>query len=429
MLVVNVIGAGLAGCEACFQLIKRGIKVKLYEMRPEVGTAVHQTADFCELVCSNSLRSNDPLNAIGLLKNEMSTLDSLIMKYAYLHQIPAGSALAVDRRGFANGITKYIKTHPLVEVINMEVTSIPPGFTIIATGPLTSDRFAKTIQELIDIDCLHFYDAVAPIVTFESVDTNIAYFKARYDKGEASYLNCPLTKLEYQAFFQAIIQATTTTVKQIDKTAFFDGCMPFEEMARRGEKTLLFGPMKPVGLEHNGNRPYAVVQLRQDDAMATLYNLVGFQTQLPWGEQKKIIQMIPGLQNCEIVRYGVMHRNTYIDAPKCLNQYYQLHKNSQIFFAGQITGVEGYLESAASGMVAGINMALMLQNKKMLDLNKHSVIGAMANYISNSLQTRFQPMNANYGIMELTEVTDKSTKKFAYYQQSKIQMEKILCQI
>ncbi len=416
--MVEIIGAGLAGCEATYQLIKRGIKVRLWEMRPVVNTPVHTSDSFAELVCSNSLRSNDIYNAVGLLKAEMLELDSLIIKTALQHQLPAGSALAVDRVGFSKAITDYLRNHELVEVVNQEAVEIPSGEVIIASGPLTSDSLAKAILKIIDQDYLSFYDAVAPIVTLESIDTSIAYFKSRYDKGEASYLNCPMTKQEFTNFYQELIKAQVVAPKEIDKVTYFEGCMPFEEMARRGEKTLLFGPMKPVGLEHNGNRPYAVVQLRQDDAAASLYNIVGFQTHLTWGEQKRILQMIPGLANCEIVRYGVMHRNTFINSPKCLNNNFQLKTNDNIFFAGQLTGVEGYVESASSGLLAGLNMALKLNNKPLLDLDNKTMIGSLASYISNKNITNFQPMNANYGIMRLEADVKKSEKKVALYNQS-----------
>ncbi len=423
-MIVNVVGAGLAGSEATYQLIKRGFNVRLFEMRPVKNTEVHSSANFAELVCSNSLRSNDPLNGVGLLKKEMSELDSLIIKKAYENQVPAGSALAVDREGFSSSITEYLKNHPLVEVINKEVTEIPEGPTIIASGPLTSDAFSKAIGKLIKLDYLHFFDAVAPIVSFDSIDLTKAYFKARYDKGEASYLNCPMNKEEFFNFYHQLVQAKCVEINEVDKLTYFEGCMPFEEMAKRGEKTLLFGPMKPVGLEKDGKRPYAVVQLRQDNFAASLYNIVGFQTHLTWGEQKRIIQMIPGLENCEIVRYGVMHRNTYINSPKCLNSYYQF--NDDIFFAGQITGVEGYVESAASGMIAGINMALKLSGKPMLELDSTTMIGAMAKYISSPLVTNFQPMNANFGLMQLVKDVKKHEKKQAYLETSEEKISAII---
>ncbi|MBQ4252751.1 MAG: methylenetetrahydrofolate--tRNA-(uracil(54)-C(5))-methyltransferase (FADH(2)-oxidizing) TrmFO, partial [Erysipelotrichaceae bacterium] len=321
---VKVIGAGLAGSEAVWQLVRKGIPVTLYEMRPQKSTGAHHTGDFSELVCSNSLRSNVLTNAVGLLKEEMRILDSLVMRIADKHSIPAGSALAVDREPFAREITEIIKNHPLVEVINEEVTEIPQGPVIIASGPLTSDLLAENIRETLQQDSLYFFDAAAPIVTKESINMDIAYYKSRYDKGDADYLNCPMNKEQFDAFFQELINAETAEVHGVDKEVYFEGCMPVEVMAKRGPQTLTFGPMKPVGLSHNGSKPYAVVQLRQDNAVGTLYNLVGFQTHLKWGEQKRVFRMIPGLENCEIVRYGVMHRNTFLDAPRLLDATLQL---------------------------------------------------------------------------------------------------------
>lgn len=411
-VVVNVIGAGLAGSEVCYQLIKRGIKVRLYEMRGKVNTEAHVTTNFAELICSNSLRAKSVTNAVGLLKEEMNRLDSLIMKAAYATEVEAGGALAVDRVLFSEYVTKYLKESDLVEFVNEEVTEIPQGYTIIASGPLTSEKFSKAILEFCGNDYLYFFDSVAPIITEKSINKDIAYLKSRYDKGEASYYNCPMTEKEFKDFYNELINAEKVIPHEFEMKVF-EGCMAIEDMAARGEKTLLFGPMKPVGLRHPETlvQPYAVVQLRQDDALKTLYNIVGFQTHLKWGEQKRIIQMIPGLENCEIVRYGVMHRNTYIQGPKVLNKYYQTLKRNDLFFAGQITGVEGYLESASSGMVAGINMARLIEGKELIDFTRDTSIGALANYVSTP-NSNFIPMNANFCLVnELYGVKKKERKE------------------
>ncbi|MBR2701433.1 MAG: methylenetetrahydrofolate--tRNA-(uracil(54)-C(5))-methyltransferase (FADH(2)-oxidizing) TrmFO [Erysipelotrichaceae bacterium] len=415
---VNVIGAGLAGREATWQLIRKGIQVRLYEMRPIKETGAHKTADFSELVCSNSLRSNALTNAVGLLKQEMRELDSLIMRVADKHALPAGSALAVDREGFAREITEFIKSSPLVEVVNEEITEIPEGPTIIATGPLTSTPLAEAIKKFFNEESFYFFDAAAPIVTKESINMDIAYFKSRYDKGDADYLNCPMTKEQFDMFYNELINGETAEVHDVDKEIYFEGCMPVEVMAKRGPQTLTFGPLKPVGLEKDGKRPYAVVQLRQDNAIGTLYNIVGFQTHLKWGEQKRIFSLIPGLENCEIVRYGVMHRNTYINSPKVLLPTYQTRERKDLFFAGQMTGVEGYCESAASGLLAGHNMALLLNGQKPVVLPDTTMIGAMAHYIVNADPGNFQPMNANFGIFNLEHFVPKSQRKNAYSEQA-----------
>lgn len=418
MLKVNVIGAGLAGCEATYQLTRKGIPVDLYEMRPKNTTGAHHTSNFSELVCSNSLRSNALTNAVGLLKEEMRLLDSVIMKYADKNALPAGSALAVDRDNFSKEITEFIKSSPLVNVINEEITSVPEGPTIIATGPLTSEKLAKDIQMLLKQDSLHFYDAAAPIVTKESINMDIAYYKSRYDKGEADYLNCPMNKEQFEHFYNELINAETAELHDIDKDeTYFEGCMPIEVMAKRGPQTLTFGPLKPVGLDKDGQRYYAVVQLRQDNAVNTLYNLVGFQTHLKWKEQKRVFSLIPGLENCEIVRYGVMHRNTYIKSPLILKPTYQTKIRNDLFFAGQMTGVEGYVESAASGLVAGHNMALLLTGKDLIEFPNTTMIGAMSHYITEASEN-FQPMNANFGIFNLTLNVKKNEKKQAYSLQS-----------
>ena len=415
METVNVIGAGLAGVEACNQLIRHGYHVRLYEMRPQKRSDAHKTDYFCELVCSNSLRADGLANAVGVLKEEMTRLGSLIIPMARKHAVPAGGSLAVDREGFAKEITEYIENHPMIEVIHEEVTDIPEGPTIICTGPLTSNALSMSIAKLLGEEHFYFFDAAAPIVTKESIDFSKAYYKSRYDKGEAEYINCPMNEDEFNAFYDALIKAEVVKPKDFEEK-FFEGCMPFEVMAKRGKQTLLFGPMKPVGLERpDGSRPYAVVQLRQDNVQASLYNIVGFQTHLTWPEQKRILQMIPGLENCSIVRYGVMHRNSYICSPKYLNEGYQFKNRKDLFFAGQLTGVEGYVESASAGIVAGINMCRYLEGKEIYSFSRNTVIGSLAYYMSHSSQTDFQPMKANFGILpDLIPQVKKKEKKAAY---------------
>ncbi|KML43774.1 MULTISPECIES: FADH(2)-oxidizing methylenetetrahydrofolate--tRNA-(uracil(54)-C(5))-methyltransferase TrmFO [Bacillaceae] len=397
---VNVIGAGLAGSEAAWQLASRGIKVNLYEMRPVRQTPAHHTDKFAELVCSNSLRANTLTNAVGVLKEEMRKLNSVIIHSADSSAVPAGGALAVDRHDFAARVTEQVKNHPNVTVINEEVTDIPEGPTVIATGPLTSEALSAKLKELSGEDYLYFYDAAAPILEKDSIDMNKVYLKSRYDKGEAAYLNCPMTEEEFDRFYEALTSAETVPLKEFEKEIFFEGCMPIEVMANRGKKTMLFGPMKPVGLEDpkTGKRPYAVVQLRQDDAAGTLYNIVGFQTHLKWGPQKEVIRLIPGLENAEIVRYGVMHRNTFINSPKVLRATYQFKNRDDLFFAGQMTGVEGYVESAASGLVAGINAARLVAGEDPIEFPHETAIGSMARYITTANPKSFQPMNANFGL-------------------------------
>lgn len=420
---VIIIGAGLAGSEAAWQLAKRGVKVDLYEMRPKKMTPAHKTENFAELVCSNSLRANNITNAVGLLKEEMRRLGSLIIKCADATQVPAGGALAVDRDKFSQMITETIKTHPNINVIEEELLTIPKGDypVIVATGPLTSDSLSKDIRNYTKQDGLYFYDAAAPIIEKDSIDMEKVYLKSRYDKGEAAYLNCPMTKEEFTNFYNELITAEAAPLKEFEKEIYFEGCMPFEEMAKRGEKTLLFGPMKPVGLEDpkTDKRPYAVVQLRQDNSEGTLYNIVGFQTHLKWGEQKRIINMIPGLENANVVRYGVMHRNTYLNSPQLLEKTYRLKEENNIYFAGQMTGVEGYVESAASGIVAALN-ALFNQEGKEIIFPTETMIGAMANYIVDSTSKNFQPMNANFGIIKpLPErIKDKKEKYERYANRS-----------
>ena len=424
--VVNVIGAGLAGCEATYQLIKRGIKVRLYEMRPGKSSPAHKTDGFAELVCSNSLRARSIENAIGLLKEEMTRLDSIIMKCALNNEVEAGGALAVDRVGFSRDVTYNIRKSNLVEVIEGEVSTIPAGPTIIATGPLTSDALSEKIKEFCGSDEMYFYDAVAPIVAEASINKDIAYLKSRYDKGEASYYNCPMTEDEFNLFYEELVNAKVADIKDFELKVF-EGCMAIEEMARRGKQTLLFGPMKPVGLRdpRTGETPYAVVQLRQDDAAKTMYNIVGFQTHLLWPEQKRVFRLIPGLENAEIVRYGVMHRNTYIQGPKVLNKYYQTLKRDDLFFAGQITGVEGYLESAASGMVAGINMAKFLKGEEMIDFKRITSLGALQNYVATP-NSNYVPMNVNFGIFdEITGKMKKQERKLAYASRSLAFIEEV----
>ncbi|MCG1020638.1 FADH(2)-oxidizing methylenetetrahydrofolate--tRNA-(uracil(54)-C(5))-methyltransferase TrmFO [Sutcliffiella horikoshii] len=400
MTTVNVIGAGLAGSEAAWQLANKGIQVNLYEMRPVKQTPAHHTDKFAELVCSNSLRANNLTNAVGVLKEEMRILDSVIIRSADDCAVPAGGALAVDRHEFAAKVTERVKEHPNVTVFNEEMDQIPEGPTIIATGPLTSKSLSDQLRSLTGEEYLYFYDAAAPIIEKDSINMDIVYLKSRYDKGEAAYLNCPMTEEQFDRFYNALVEAETVPLKEFEKEIFFEGCMPIEVMANRGKKTMLFGPMKPVGLEDpkTDKRPYAVVQLRQDDAAGTLYNIVGFQTHLKWGPQKEVIRLIPGLENAEIVRYGVMHRNTFINSPNLLKPTYQFKAREDLFFAGQMTGVEGYVESAASGLVAGLNAARLVQGLEPLVFPKETAIGSMANYITTTNAKNFQPMNANFGL-------------------------------
>lgn len=407
-----VVGAGLAGCEAAYQLAKRGIHVKLYEMKPHKKSEAHHMDTFAELVCSNSLRSDATSNAVGLLKEEMRTIGSLIMEVADETAVPAGSALAVDRTLFSKKITERIQQHPNIEIIDEEVDHIPSSPCVIATGPLSSDAMVKAIGTIIDNKYCYFYDAAAPIVSFDSIDMNIAYKKSRYDKGSADYINCPMDVDQFNAFYDALITAEVAEVHGFENEKVFEGCMPFEVMAKRGRNTLLFGPMKPVGLETpDGKRPYAIVQLRQDNVEASLYNIVGFQTHLKWPEQKRIIRMIPGLENAEIVRYGVMHRNTYINSPVALEESYAFKGRNDLFFAGQMTGVEGYVESSASGMLAGINLAHVLNGEEVCLPGNQTVIGSMSYYITHADPRNFQPMNANFGIVHLDAAVKKKTAR------------------
>lgn len=415
---VHVIGAGLAGCEAVTQLTRHGIPVILHEMRPVKSDEAHKTAYFAELVCSNSLRAGNIENAVGLLKEEMRRLGSLIMQKADEHQVPAGGALAVDRDGFAAAVTEAVKANPLVTVIHEEVTDLESleGTVIVASGPLTSDALFADIKKLLQADYLHFFDAAAPIVTADSLDYDKVYRASRYDKGGADYLNCPFyTKEEYVAFWEALCNAESAPVKDFEHDVF-EACMPIEEMAARGEDTMRFGPLKPVGLidPRNGKEAYAVVQLRQDNAAASLYNLVGFQTHLKWPEQRRVFGMIPGLENAEFVRFGVMHKNTYLNSPQLLDKHFNLRSNKRFYFAGQMTGVEGYVESAASGLMAGLAAAravLELPEVEFPDVTAH---GALANYISNPAIENFQPMNINFGLIpQLTVRIRKKREKNA----------------
>lgn len=400
---VTVIGAGLAGSEAAWQLAERGIQVTLYEMRPQASSPAHHTEQFAELVCSNSLRAANIENAVGLLKEEMRRMNSLIMTCADATAVPAGGALAVDRHKFSAMVTATLEAHPNVTVVREEVTSIPDeGIVIIATGPLTAPVLGEKIKALTGSNDFYFYDAAAPIVTAESLNYDKVFAASRYDKGDADYLNCPMTKEEYEAFWQALTTAEAVQPKEFEKEIYFEGCMPVEIMAARGIDTLRFGPLKPVGLvdKRTGVESYAVVQLRKENKDATMFNLVGFQTHLKWGEQKRVFQMIPGLEQAEFVRYGVMHRNTYINSPELLNHAFQLKKEPRLFFAGQMTGVEGYLESAASGLMAGLQAMRYGRGEALIDFPKTTAMGGLSHYISAYEGSNFQPMNINFGIME-----------------------------
>lgn len=431
---ITIIGGGLAGSEAAYQIAKRGIKVKLYEMKPDKFTEAHSNKNLAEIVCSNSFKSNLHTNACGLLKEELRKLDSLLIRIADETQIPAGQALAVDRELFSQKVTEELEKNPLIEIIHQEVTEIEriaeKGIVIIATGPLTSEGLSKEISKITGEDKLHFYDAAAPIVTKESIDFNIAFFGNRYEqekgkdetiedwkerlhKQEASYINLPMNKDEYEKFVEELIKAEVITLHEFEKREIFEGCMPVEVMAKRGKDTLRYGPLKPVGFDdpRTGKRPYAVIQLRQDNELGTIYNIVGFQTNLKYGEQKRIFGMIPGLQNAEFVKYGVMHRNTYINSTKVLDNTYNFKDNKNIYFAGQITGVEGYVESISSGMVSALNAVAQIKNESRIEFSNLTMIGALAKYISTA-NDKFQPMNANFGIIpELPKrIKDKKIK-------------------
>jgi len=399
---VTVIGAGLAGCEAAWQLARRGVPVELHEMKPEKSTPAHHSPDLAELVCSNSLRSDQLENAVGLLKEELRRLDSLILKCADAHRVEAGAALAVDRTAFSAAVTQAVRTHPLITVVEGEVTALPEGNVIIAAGPLASEELVEAVKRRFPSSAtLSFFDAAAPLVSFESVDMDRAWFASRYDKGTADYINCALTQEEYLAFWRELRTAREAEVHGFEDAGVFEGCMPVEVMARRGEDTLRYGPLKPKGLRDpkTGREPYAVVQLRKDNAQGSIYNLVGFQTHLKWPEQKRVFSMIPALKNAEFLRYGVMHRNTYLKSPGFLDRYYRVMEEPRLMFAGQITGVEGYVESAASGALCAIELARRLQGLPPADFPRETAIGALALYISNESVADFQPMNVNFGIM------------------------------
>lgn len=410
---VNIIGAGLAGAECALQLAKRGIKVNLYEMRPVKTTGAHTSENFAEFVCSNSLGSYDITNASGLLKKEMELLGGELIKIAYEAQVPAGGALAIDRELFSKKVTELIEQNENINIIREETTSIPEGPTVIASGPLTSDALANSIKEFTQSEHLHFFDAIAPIVEKDSINFDIAFYANRYDKGDATYINCPMNKEQYENFYNILINAPRIELKEFEKDAkFFESCLPVEVLASRGVDTLRFGPMKPVGLidKRTEQENHAVVQLRQDNSAKTLYNLVGFQTNLKWPSQKELIHSIPGLENANIVRYGVMHRNTFINSPKVLNATLQTSKRPDLFFAGQITGVEGYTESIATGMLAGINMARYLQGEELLILDKNNMLGALCAYISDPAHEKFQPINSNWGIIAPIDLPKKDRK-------------------
>ena len=398
---INIIGGGLAGCEAAYQISKRGINVRVYEMKPTKYSPAHSNSNLAEIVCSNSFKSNLLTNACGLLKEELRMLDSLLIKIADETSVPAGQALAVDREEFSRKVTEYMENLDNVEIIKEEVTEIPDdAVTIIASGPLTSDVLFEKISKLVGNNELHFYDAAAPIIEKSSVDMNIAFIGDRYGKGEADYINLPMNKEEYENFWNELVNAEVVELHSFEKREIFEGCMPVEVMAKRGIDTLRYGPLKPVGFDdpRTGRRPYALVQLRQDNSVGSLYNMVGFQTNLKFGEQKRVFSMVPGLQNAEFVKYGVMHRNTYINSPQILNNVYQMKDNENVFFAGQITGVEGYVESIASGLLAGINAVRYMKNKGKIVFPVETMIGALTDYISTPNE-KFQPMNANFGIL------------------------------
>lgn len=396
----TVIGAGLAGCEAAWQLASRGVPVTLYEMKPHRYTPAHHSAGFAELVCSNSLRSDQLTNAVGLLKEEMRQLGSLILREADAARVPAGGALAVDREKFSAGVTRAMQEHPLITVVREEIEEIPQGNVIVATGPLTSDALAEKIAALPGLSTLNFYDAAAPIISGESLDMSRVFRQGRYGRGD-DYLNCPMNREEYMAFYQALLTAEKADVHGFDGTQVFEGCMPVEVMAARGEMVMAFGPMKPVGLidPRTGREPFAVVQLRAENSEGTMYNLVGFQTRLKWGEQKRVFSMIPGLENAEFLRYGVMHRNTFLHSPGFLDEHYQMIARPGTYFAGQMTGVEGYVESASSGMVAGISLARQMQGKAPVDFSRLTATGALGYHVATATGD-FQPMNANFGLIE-----------------------------
>ena len=419
---VNVYGAGLAGCEAAWQIASRGIKVKLYEMKPQKYTPAHHSEGFAELVCSNSLRSDRVTNAVGLLKEELSRMGSLIMEAAFATRVPAGSALAVDRKLFSDYVTEKIRNHENIEIVNEEVSSVDKdAITVIATGPLTSDKMAEYIEKELGCGGLHFFDAAAPIVDFSTVNMDVAFFASRYDKGDADYINCPMNKEQYDEFYNALVSAQEAELKDFDREMqkelkVFEGCMPVEVMAKRGYDTLRYGPLKPVGLvdKRTGEESYAVVQLRKENAEGSMYNLVGFQTHLTFPEQRRVFRLIPGLENAEFLRYGIMHRNTYLNSPDLLSADYSMKENENIFFAGQMTGVEGYIESTGSGFTAGLNAARRMMGLEPVVFPRTTMIGAMAHYVENGGTGDFVPMNANFGIVEPLPMRVKGGKVARY---------------
>ncbi|MBQ1866832.1 methylenetetrahydrofolate--tRNA-(uracil(54)-C(5))-methyltransferase (FADH(2)-oxidizing) TrmFO [Selenomonas sp.] len=427
MKKVIIIGAGLAGSEAAWQAAQLGAEVTLYEMRPVKSTPAHKTAGFAELVCSNSLRGAGLENAVGVLKEEMRRLNSIIMEAADATKVPAGGALAVDRHGFSDYVTKKVSEHPRITVIHEELEEIPladDAITIVASGPLTDGKLAEDVAARTGNDSLYFYDAAAPIVSIDSVDMSKAYRASRYGKGEAAYINCPMTKEEYESFWTELVNAEKAPTKDFEKEKFFEGCMPVEVMASRGKDTLLYGPLKPVGLEHpeTGVRPHAVVQLRQDNASATLYNIVGFQTHLKWPEQRRVFGMIPGLEHAEFLRYGVMHRNTFLNSPKHMRPTLQLRGEDSLLFAGQMTGVEGYIESASSGLIAGVNAARLAMGKEPLVFPEESCHGALCHYITTSEAKHFQPMNVNFGILPDIDMRNENGK---YIKDKKLKKQRL----
>lgn len=427
MKKVIIIGAGLAGSEAAWQAAQLGAEVTLYEMRPVKSTPAHKTAGFAELVCSNSLRGAGLENAVGVLKEEMRRLNSIIMEAADATKVPAGGALAVDRHGFSDYVTKKVSEHPRITVIHEELEEIPladDAITIVASGPLTDGKLAEDVAARTGNDSLYFYDAAAPIVSIDSVDMSKAYRASRYGKGEAAYINCPMTKEEYESFWTELVNAEKAPTKDFEKEKFFEGCMPVEVMASRGKDTLLYGPLKPVGLEHpeTGVRPHAVVQLRQDNASATLYNIVGFQTHLKWPEQRRVFGMIPGLEHAEFLRYGVMHRNTFLNSPKHMRPTLQLRGEDFLLFAGQMTGVEGYIESASSGLIAGVNAARLAMGKEPLVFPEESCHGALCHYITTSEAKHFQPMNVNFGILPDIDMRNENGK---YIKDKKLKKQRL----
>lgn len=428
MTHVTVLGAGLAGSEAAWQLAQRGVRVRLYEMRPVKMTPAHHGPHFAELVCSNSFRADRVENAVGLLKEEMRSLDSVIMSCAEEHRLPAGGALAVDREGFAHAVTERVSNHPLIEVILQEIEQVPTeGITVLATGPLTSSSLTEDLRGITGEEFLYFYDAAAPIIDGDTIDYDKVFWASRYDKGDKDYLNCPLNKEEYEHFYHSLITAEIHPNKGFEKEIFFEGCMPIEVMASRGPQTMLFGPLKPVGLTNprSNERPYAVIQLRRDNAIGTLFNMVGFQTHLKWGEQQRVFRLIPGLEKAEFARFGTMHRNTFINSPRLLQPTTQLKKLPQLLIAGQISGVEGYVESAASGLIAGINAARLAQGKDTLVPPRATAVGSLLYYITEADSNGFQPMNITYGLLPPwpEKIRDKQEKNLRLAKRALAELE------